>query len=470
MKKGQEIELTVEKFADRGKSLARVDGYVVFVPGAVPGDRVVARVLRKKKKFAEARLLRVLEESPLRTSPRCEYVGSCGGCKWQHVQYEAQLEAKHLSVRDAFIYQGGFADIEVQPVIGSQNIFHYRNKMEFTFSASRWLTSEEIASGESFDTSFALGLHAPGQYNRVIDLKSCYLPPALNIRLVNRFRALALEKDWPAWDLKKHTGYLRHLVIRTGARTGEVMVNLVTNGFDEERFQYVTALVKEEFPEVTTFVNTIHTGLAQVAIGESYEIGFGSGIIHDEIGGFTFEIAPQAFFQTNTGQAERLYEVVRSFAAPSSSDLVYDLYCGAGTISIFMAPHVRHVIGVELVPEAVANANANAAANGISNCTFVDGDMKTLFTPDFVRTHGRPDVLIVDPPRAGMHPRVVKNIAELRSERFIYVSCNPQTQARDLKLLSEVYELESVQPVDLFPHTYHIESVALLRARPLGAA
>lgn len=468
MRKGDEIEIEIEKFADRGKSLARLGGYVVFVNGAVPGDRVKARIIRKKKKYAEARLLEVLSPSALRVPPRCEYFGNCGGCKWQHVDYKAQLDAKHRSVLDALQHQGGYGDVTVRPTIGAEEIFHYRNKMEYSFSAARWLTADEIATGEQFDTSFALGLHAPGQFSRVLDLNACYLPPPLSINIVNEMRALALKNNWAPWDIRKHVGYLRHLVIRTGARTGEVMVNLVTNGFDDERFAMVQQTLQEKFPEVTTFLNTNHTGLAQVAIGEEARIGFGRGVIHDQIGGFQFEIAPNAFFQTNTVQAEKLYEVVRDFSECTTEDLVYDLYCGAGTISIFMAPHVKHVVGVELVPEAIANAEINAKANGIPNCTFLDGDIKNLFTRDFIASHGKPDLLIVDPPRAGMHAKVVEQIAALRAERFIYVSCNPQTQVRDLQLLSEVYEIEAVQPVDLFPHTYHIENVIKLRARPLS--
>ncbi len=468
MRKGKEIELVIEKFADRGKSLTRVDGYVVFVPGAVPGDRVIARIVRKKKKFAEARLVKLLEPSVLRMDPKCTYFGSCGGCKWQHVNYEAQLDAKRQSVAEALKFQGGYENLEINPIIGADPVFRYRNKMEFSFSSSRWLTSEEIASGEQFDTSFALGMHAPGRFNRVIDLHSCYLPAEISVDLVNGFRSFAMSKGWDCWDIKRHVGYLRHLVIRTGTRTGEVMVNVVTNGFEEDRFQEMTAFIRENFPSVTTFLNTIHTGLAQVAIGETHHVGFGEGLIRDEIGGFTFEIGPGAFFQTNTTQAERLYEVARDFAAPGPDDLVYDLYCGAGTISIFMAPHVKHVVGVEIVPEAIENAHANARANDISNCTFVAGDMRKLFTPEFVQIHGKPDVLIVDPPRAGMHPKVVEQIAQLRPERFVYVSCNPQTQARDLKLMGESYEIEAIQPVDLFPHTYHIENVIKLRAKPVA--
>ena len=466
VKKGKEIELTIEKFADRGKSLARHNGYVIFVPQAVPGDRVIARIRRKKKSFAEAQLVEVLDPSPLRVEPECKYFGTCGGCKWQHVQYAAQLEAKQNSVKEALEHVGGFSGIHVNPTLGAKEIFHYRNKMEYSFSASRWLTSEEIASGLSFKTDFALGMHVPGRFDRVVDLDICYLPATVSMDIVNRVRNLAIANEWTCWNTRTQDGYLRHLVIRTGTRTGDVMVNLVTNGFHEERFHLITSFLKNEFAQITTFVNTNHTGVAQVAIGEEEFIGFGDGVIHDCIGGFSFEIAPTAFFQTNTVQAERLYEVVRTFADSRPGDLVYDLYCGAGTISIFMAPHVRQVVGIELVPEAIKNAYANAGKNKIDNCTFYAGDIKRLFTNDFVNTHGRPDILIVDPPRAGMHEKVVEQIAALAPDSLIYVSCNPQTQVRDLKLLSHLYQIENVQPVDLFPHTTHIENVIKLTLRP----
>ena len=465
MKKGKEIELTVEKFADRGKSLARVDGYVIFIPLAVPGDRVRVRIRRKKKSFAEASLVELLEPSELRTDPQCEYFGSCGGCKWQHVDYAAQLAAKQESVKDALEHTGGFYDVEVQPTQGAENIFHYRNKMEYSFSASRWLTTEEIASGKSFNTDFALGMHVPGRFDRVIDLKTCYLPAPISMEIVNGIRELALAEGWSCWSTQTRTGYLRHLVVRTGTRTGEVMINLVTNGFDEGRFEKIKGYIQDAFPDISTFVNTSHTGVAQVAIGEKEYVGFGSGVIHDRIGDFNFEIAPTAFFQTNTLQAEKLYEFVREFCEAKPTDLLYDMYCGAGTISLFMAPFVKHVVGIELVPDAVKNAYANAAANDIDNCTFVTGDIKNLFDAEFIARHGTPDVFIVDPPRAGMHEKVVKEIAALKPERFVYVSCNPQTQARDIKLLADLYVLERIQPVDLFPHTTHTENVIKMRLR-----
>jgi 23S rRNA (uracil1939-C5)-methyltransferase len=468
IKKGETIDIAIEKFADRGKSLARMGGYVVFVAGAVPGDVVRARVFKRKKSFAEARLVEVLEPSPLRTEPRCEYFESCGGCKWQHVAYEAQLEAKRQSVVEAFTHLGGVdldeLGIEVLPTVGAERSYFYRNKMEFSFSAHRWLTDWEIASGTEFDTDFALGLHVPGRFDKVLDLKACYLQSELSVRIVNATRELVKEHGWLPWNVHTQQGFLRHLVLRTPEHTGEVMVNLVTNGHDAERIEVYANMLRRDFPEVSTLVNTINTGVAQTAFGEGVVTVFGPGLVHDRIGRYAFEIASNAFFQTNTLQAERLYEVATRFADFRPDDLVYDLYCGAGTISMYVSEHVRKVVGVELVEEAVENARRNAEANGVDNCTFVAGDMLKLFTPEFVETHGRPDVLIVDPPRAGIHPRVVEQIERLHPERFVYVSCNPQTQARDLALLGDRYRIEAIQPVDLFPHTHHVETVVKLRA------
>ena len=465
LKRGETVELTIEKFADRGKSLARLEGRVVFVAGAVPGDRVRAVVTKSKKSYAEARLTDVLHASDLRTKPRCFYFPTCGGCKWQHVQYEAQLEAKRQGVEEALVHEGGFEGVEVAPTLGSPDVFFYRNKMEFSFSTRRWLTPEEIASGDDFDKGFALGLHVPGAFDKLLDLHECYLQSELSVRLVNGVRAFVKEQGWTPWDLRSHTGFLRHLVIRQGERTGETMVNLVTNGFDVSRMEEMKTFLQADFPDVTTLVNTINTGPAQTSFGEAIHTIYGAGVIHDEIGKYRFEIAPNAFFQTNTKQAEKLYEVARDFAELRPDDLAYDLYCGAGTISLFISQDVRQVVGVELIEEATQNARANAAANDVGNAAFVTGDLRDLFTPAFVEEHGRPDVLIADPPRAGMHPKVIEQIARLRPERFVYVSCNPRTQARDLAALKEVYAIEAVQPVDLFPHTHHIENVIKLRAR-----
>jgi len=442
-----------------------MDGYVVFVAGAVPGDKVTARVFRKRKKFAEAVLLEVLEPSPLRTDHRCKYFGTCGGCKWQHVSYDAQLEAKTQSVKEAFEHHGGFESVLVRPTIAAVDIYYYRNKMEFSFSANRWLTPEEIASKKEFDTSFALGLHVPGNFAKVVDLTECHLQSELSARLVNAVREFVLEREWTPWHTRRHTGYLRHLVIRQAALTDEFMVNLVTSHFDPEKMTLFETFLKADFPEVSTLVNTINSTVAQTAFGEESHVIYGSGVVHDRIGDNTFEIASNAFFQTNTKQAEALYRVAAEFAELQPDDLLYDLYSGAGTISLYMAPKVKHVVGVELIEEAVQNARQNAKANGIENVTFVTGDMMRLFNESFISKYGRPDVLLVDPPRAGMHPKVVKQIELLAPERFVYVSCNPMTQAHDLAMLTDIYEVEYIQPVDLFPHTHHIESVAKLRKK-----
>ncbi|NBC18255.1 MAG: 23S rRNA (uracil(1939)-C(5))-methyltransferase RlmD, partial [Bacteroidetes bacterium] len=457
IKRGTTLELTVEKFADKGKGLARVDGYVVFVVEGVPGDRVRAKVFRRRKSFAEARIVDVLEASSLRTEPRCAYFSTCGGCKWQHVDYAAQLEAKQQSVEEALIHQGGFdADaLDVRPTMGAEAPYYYRNKMEFSFSADRWLTPEEIATGKEFDTDFALGLHVPGNFFKVLDLHECHLQSRLSARLVNGVRDFVKAQGWAPWDIREHVGFLRHLIIRQAEHTDDLMVALVTNGHDAERMEAMAAFLQTDFPEVTTFVNVVNTGVSQTAFGEAMHTIYGPGVIHDCIGPYRFEIAPNAFFQTNTRQAERLYEVARTFADLQPDDLVYDLYCGAGTISLFVAEQAGRVVGVELVEEAVENARTNAAVNGVDTCTFVAGDMLELFTPSFVEQHGRPDVLITDPPRAGMHPQVTEQIAALRPERIVYVSCNPQSQAKDLTRLKDYYRIDAIQPVDLFPHTDH---------------
>lgn len=461
---GDLIELEIEKFADKGKSLARVDGYVVFVEDAVPGDQVKAYVYKAKSNYAEAKLDTLLQPSDLRTKPRCRYAHECGGCRWQHVTYEAQLEAKRQSIQEAFDHHTEFEDVNVRATIGSEKTFFYRNKMDFDFSADRWLTSDETDTDRAFDTDFALGLHVPGNFYKVLDLKECHLHSELSARLVNGIRDFVKERGWEPWDIRNQTGFLRHLIIRTGERTGDAMVNLVTYGAPADRLRAFADFLEADFPEVTTFVHTNHTGKSQNPEGEE-QVVFGPGVIYDEIGKYRFEISPSAFFQTNTLQAERLYEVACEFADFQPSDRLYDLYCGAGTISLFMSEFVDEVIGVELVEDAVQNARSNAQMNDVGNCSFVSGDLKSLFTSSFVQEHGSPDVLIVDPPRAGMHKDVVAQITEIQPDRFVYVSCNPQTQVRDLERLGDFYQIDAVQPVDMFPHTTHVENVVRLTLR-----
>lgn len=470
--KGDIVELRVERFGDRGKSVARIgdSGYVVFLDAAVPGDRVRAEIRKRKGRYAEATVLGVLEPSELRTDPICEYFGTCGGCRWQHVAYSAQLEMKRQAVVDALTHLGGLdldaLDVNVPPTIGCDQPYFYRNKMEFSFSAGRWLTDAEIASGEIFDRDFALGLHVPGRFDRVLDIHSCYLQGEWSVRAVNSIRRFARSRGWEPWDARRQVGYARHLVIRTPAHTAERMLNVVTSRRDDERLEELAAFVRADLPETTTLVNTVNDSPAQTAFGESRPV-FGPGVVHDRMGPFTFEIGPNSFFQTNTRQAERLYDATVAAADLSPHDLVYDLYCGAGTITLWLARHARHVIGVELVEEAVESARASARANDVKNCSFVAGDMLRVFTEDFFQQHGRPDVVVVDPPRAGLHPKVAARLAALRPGRLVYVSCNPRTQARDLAILGAggAYAITAVQPVDMFPQTAHAENVVALRAR-----
>jgi 23S rRNA (uracil1939-C5)-methyltransferase len=463
--KGQEVELEIEQFADRGKSIARVDGYVVFVPHGVPGDRVRVAITRRRKKFAEGRIVEIVRPSDNRAEPACKYFGTCGGCKWQNLDYETQLDAKHESVFAAFRHHGGFKDVTIPPVIGSPDTYRYRNKMEFSFSASRWLTGWEIASGEPLDKTFALGLHVPGRFDKVLDINSCDLVPGPVMEIVNAIRDLALLRGWKPWHIRRHEGYLRHLVVRLGHHTGEILLDLVTSSSIDERNRELAEMVAARFPAVTTLANTVHSGPAQTSIGQSTQILAGPGVIKERLGRFTFEIGPKTFFQTNTAQAEKLFEIALDFAAIRSDETVYDLYCGCGTISLLAADQARRVIGVELIPEAVEAARRNAEANGVTNCEFVVGDMLKTFNNEFVEANGMPDVVIVDPPRAGLHPKVVRRLARLGADRIVYVSCNPLSQVRDLVELSPYYEIRRIQPVDLFPQTHHVENVVLLKRR-----
>lgn len=459
--RGTLTELEIEKFADDGTSIGFIEGFPVHVDEAVPGDRVKAYIYDTDSDQARAKLDTLLEASDLRTDPRCRYAAACGGCTWQHIEYDAQLDAKRHLVAETFAEHTGIENIDVRPTIGSPKRFFYRNKMDFDFSADRWLTRGEIDTGRDFETDFALGLHAPGNFYKVLDLQECHLHSELSVRLVNGIRNFVKDRGWEPWDIRTQEGFLRHLVLRTGEQTGDCMVTLVTYGAPEDRVSAFAAFLRAEFPEVTTYVHANHTGMSQNPEGDE-KVVFGPGVIYDEIGDHRFEISPSSFFQTNTLQAEQLYAVARDFADFRPGDRLYDLYCGAGTISLFMSASVKEVIGVERVEDAVANARTNARMNDVDNCTFISGDLKDLFTDAFVDQNGRPDVLIADPPRAGMHTDVVAQIADLAPERFVYVSCNPQTQARDLHRLRRVYRIDAVQPVDMFPHTPHVETVVRL--------
>ncbi|MDE2771875.1 MAG: 23S rRNA (uracil(1939)-C(5))-methyltransferase RlmD [Bacteroidota bacterium] len=465
LRRGDVLELVMEKTADRGKCLAYHNGQVVFVPHTVAGERVQIKVVKRNRKFAEARPLSVLESSPNRTTPRCRYFGSCGGCTLQHVAYAQQLKDKHQLIREVMTRQADLPDLEIRAPLGMAEPYGYRNKMEFSFSSYRWLSREEIDSDMVYDKSFALGLHPRGNFAKVLDINECHLQSEKCVALLNGVRDFTRKSNRMPWNWRQKEGYLRNLVIRESAHMPEFMANLVTFGYDEEFMLNLGSYLQDEYPYVTTLVNTINTSHAQTTFGERIEIIYGPGIIRDRIHDLTFEIAPGAFFQTNTLQAENLMTVVQDLAGVTENDHVYDLYCGTGTIALSLARSAARVTGIELVEDAVRNAKSNAALNAIENCTFVSGDMLKLLTPTFAAEHDPPDIIVVDPPRAGMHPKVAARISQLGARTIVYVSCNIQSQARDLTVLSESYRAIVAQPIDLFPHTHHIENIVLLKQK-----
>lgn len=466
IKKGLEVQLTITEAAFKGKGLAKLNGMAIFVPGTTPGDVITARIIKKKKNYCNAKLLNIIKPSEHRIPAVCSHADICGGCSWQHIPYSKQLEYKTQQVKDHISRIGGLPEAIVKPAIGSEHEFHYRNKMEYSFSTRRWLSEEEIQSDEFVDDSgLAAGLHAPGRFDKIINLNECHLQTEESFQILDFVRGYCIHNNINAYDTFRHNGFMRHLVIRNSYHTNDFMVNLVTNGFDENVIQPLSDALLQEFPFITTIVNNVNDTKSPTAVGRFEKILHGPGFIVDYIGGFSFKIHANAFFQTNTAQAEVLYHTARDFADLEEGDIVYDLYCGVGTLSLYTSEKAKKVVGIELVDIAVENARFNAAENNVNNTSFVRGDMKDIFTEQIIAQFGAPDVLITDPPRSGMHPDVVKRLGELRIPKMVYVSCNSSTMARDLKELSEVYEISEVQPVDMFPQTYHIEAVAKLRLK-----
>lgn len=463
LKKGQVVDLQIESTAFKGKGIAKHDGIAVFVPGTAPGDLVEARIIKKKKSYREAKVLNLKEPSPIRIEPTCSHADTCGGCTWQHIPYKKQLEYKEQHVRDHMERIAGLDPDIVEPILGCDQDLYYRNKMEYSFGTRRWLTDAEIKADKYIDDSaFAAGLHAPGRYDKILNLSECHLQDPISYKLLDFVRAYCKENSIPAFDTHENTGFMRHLVIRTSHHTDDLMVNLVTFKDDPEIMKGLSDAILENFPEVTTIINNVNDQTNPTAVGRFEKVLHGPGFIVDSIGEHSFKIDANAFFQTNTRQAENLYKVAKEFADLKPDSKLFDLYCGVGTLTLFMADSADKAIGIELVDVAVENAKQNAKQNSVDNVEFVLGDMKDTFNDQFLEKHGQPDCIITDPPRSGMHPDVVTHLADLAVDKLVYVSCNPSTMARDLKVLKEVYNIERVRPVDMFPQTYHIEAVAEL--------
>lgn len=450
--------------AAEGNSIARVDDMVVFIPFGAPGDIADVKIDRKKKNYAEGHIEKLTTPSAVRVEPRCEHFTVCGGCRWQHLPYDFQLKCKRQQVVDALERIAKIPYPEVKPTLGSENIWEYRNKMEYTFSNKKWLTFDQLRSGEEFPERRCAGFHIPGAFDKVLDINSCHLQDHLGDRLRLFIKQFGMEHDYAFYDLRGQTGLLRTLMIRISS-TGEVMAVMVFGEDDREKINTLLSAIAEEFPEITSLLYVVNTKVNDTIADQEIILFKGREFIEEEMEGLKFRVGPKSFYQTNSRQAHRLYSVVREFARLTGDELVYDLYTGTGTIACFIAPKARHVVGIEYVPEAIEDAKINATVNGLDNTEFYAGDMKNVLTADFIEAHGRPDVMIVDPPRAGMHEDVVKVILEASPRRIVYVSCNPATQARDLALLHEKYDIEAVQPVDMFPHTQHVENVVVLTLR-----
>ena len=479
IKKGDIVEFQIEKYAFEGKGIAKVSknellglteengnekNYVVFVQGSYPGDKVRARLLKIKNSYAEALALEILSPSQERVKAKCNFFGTCGGCRQQNLDYDSQLKYKQQQVLEIFNKLGGFTEFEIESIIPSENVFYYRNKMEFSFSDKRWLTKEEIDSQENLDRDFALGLHIPRIFDKVLDIDECFLQSEVSNNILNFTREFFKKKKTSVYSTKTHTGYLRNLVIKQSFHTNDLMVNLVTSEENDDLVKEFCTEMRKEIPQVTTLINNINKKFAAVAIGDYEKVIYGSGFIYDEIGKYKFRVSTNSFFQTNTTQAAKLYQTALDYAELTGNEIVYDLYSGAGTITVFISDKAKKVYAFESVESSIADAKVNAELNEISNIKFFTADLYKSFL-HIVQKYNipKPDVMIIDPPRSGMHPTTVEDVIKLSPNKIVYVSCNPATQVRDIKLMVEAgYKLIKTRPVDMFPHTFHIENVTLL--------
>lgn len=461
----ENIEIT--DVAAEGKALARVNDMVVFVPLAVPGDIVDLQIRRKKHHYCEAEVIRFIKRSELRVEPRCAHFGICGGCKWQNLPYEEQLKAKQKQIHDQLTRIGKIEIPEISPILGSEKEFGYRNKLEFGCSNKRWLTKEEVASGTVFDNMNAIGFHITGAFDKIYPIDKCWLMDDLCNQVRNEIRDYAFANGLSFFDIREQRGLLRDVVVRN-SNTGEWMVIVqfcIADDNEKQQAMQLLGHLARRFPQLTSLLY-VDNHKGNDTFGDlPVHLFKGEDHIWETMENLKFKVGPKSFYQTNTNQAYHLYAVARNFAQLTGRELVYDLYTGTGTIANFVAAQARTVIGIEYVPEAIEDAKENSKVNGIGNTLFYAGDMRDILTADFIAAHGRPDVIITDPPRAGMHPDVVRTILLAAPERIVYVSCNPATQARDLAMLDTQYKVSAIQPVDMFPHTTHVENVVLLERR-----
>jgi 23S rRNA (uracil1939-C5)-methyltransferase len=456
-------DLLISDYAAEGKAIARHEGKVIFVSGAVPGDVVDVFLTKNKKDFAEARVIAIKEPAKDRTTPFCKHFGTCGGCKWQMLPYAKQLRYKQQEVQQNLKRIGKIDLPELLTIVGADDDKYYRNKLEFTFSNKRYLLPEEMVEPLQSNSN-ALGFHVPRLFDKVIDIQECFLMDDINNAIRNCVKDFALQHNFSFYDVRQHTGWLRNIVIRN-CTTGELMVNIIFNNEDEQNRKLLLDDLLQKVPSISTLLYTINPKFNDTIYDLTPITYFGKGNAIEKLGSYQYKISPKSFFQTNTKQAEKLYSITKDFAGLTGNEVVYDLYCGTGSIGIFVSDKAKKIIGVEAIEEAIEDAKENAALNNINHAHFFAGDVIKICNDDFFATHGKPDVVITDPPRAGMHEKLVNKLLEIQAPKIVYVSCNTATQARDLGLLNEKYKVEKIQPVDMFPHTHHIECVVLLVLR-----
>ena len=456
--------LEITTLAAEGKAMGHYDGMVVFVPMTVPGDVVDVQIKAKKRRFMEGTVVNFVKRSELRCEPVCEHFGVCGGCKWQNLPYEEQLRFKTAQVNDQLVRIGKIDIPEVKPCLGSAKQLYYRNKLEFTFADRRWLTYEEIAQGGDIAAAPALGFHVPNMFDKVLDINRCHLQPEPSNAIRDFIKAYCIEHGYTFHNAREHQGLMRGIIIRT-ASTGEIMLSVIFNSNDKPRITALLDAIKVQFPQITSLIYFVNEKWNDSLTDQTPICYAGQDHIFESMEGLKFKVGPKSFYQTNSEQAYELYKITREAAALEADDTLYDLYTGTGTIANFCAKRCKKVVGIEYVPEAIEDAKVNSAINGIENTVFYAGDMKKVLDNDFIARNGRPDVIILDPPRAGVDEPVIDVILNAAPKRIVYVSCNPATQARDLALMSGMYRVVSVQPVDMFPHTHHVENVVKLEKR-----